>query len=106
MREAYEAWKALGIDPDRIFSRLAALPRRDRAAAAVDDLAVAKKAAKAIMAANHPDKGGDAARFRDANDAMMSLEAHVDRFVKSLKEAEERAAEKAARRPVYIKIGP
>lgn len=105
MRSDSDAWKILGIDPEPIYARLAALPRSARAAAARADLIAARKAAKVLMAANHPDKGGDPNRFKEVNDSLISLEAHVEGFARAVEESEARRTERSENRPVFIKIG-
>ena len=105
MRSDSDAWRVLGMDPESIYARLAAVPRAARAAAARADLVVARKAAKALMAASHPDKGGSPDRFKEVNDALISLEAHVEGFARAVEESEARRAERLESRPVFIKIG-
>lgn len=102
---AAEAWAVLGKDPAAVFARLAALPRSSRAAAAEQDLAEARKLAKTMMAAHHPDRGGDPEKFRRVNDALASIEAHTADFIKRITEAEQGDGTPQKRRSVFIKFG-
>jgi hypothetical protein len=105
MMDAQEAWRVLGKDPAVIFGRLASLPRSSRVAAARQDLEDAKKVAKSLMKDLHPDKGNDGKLFVRVNEAIMSIEAHVEDFAKKVEEAELREAERMEKRDVFIKIG-
>ena len=102
---ARDAWLVLGRDPEDVFRRLSALPRGERVDAARADLAEARRAAKALMAAHHPDRGGDPEKFRRVNSALISLEAHTEDFARKVKEADEEAERRQERRPVFIKLG-
>lgn len=102
---ARDAWLVLGKDPEAVFRRLAGLPRGERVSAARADLAEARKLAKALMAAHHPDRGGDADKFRMVNSAMISIESHTEDFARKVREADEEAERRQERRPVFIKLG-
>ncbi len=105
MISAQEAWTVLGFRAEEVFSRLQKLDRSLRVAAAKEDLEMARKAARKLLALHHPDTGGDPARFKRVNEAVQTLEKHVEDFETRMKEVDKRAEERLESRPVFIKVG-
>ncbi len=105
MISAKEAWTVLGFRAEEVFSRLQKLDRSLRVAAAKEDLEMARKAAKKLLALYHPDTGGDPERFKRINEAVQTLEKSVEDFEGRMKEVEKKAEERLEKRSVFIKIG-
>src|SRR5512135_3172187 len=98
------AWTTLGFDAREVISKLARLPRSERVEAARQELEMARKSAKRLLAAHHPDRGGDPQKFNRVQEALQALELHTDEFAKRMAEADKENEEKAAKRP-FIKFG-
>lgn len=101
---AVEAWKILGKEPQKIFARLASIPKINRQSAVTEDIIEARKLAKALMAIHHPDIGGDPKVFRRVNDAIMSLEICTEDYIQKLLKSQEKEEIKNMNRPVFIKL--
>lgn len=98
-----EAWRELGFDPDGIASTISRQPRSRRVEAAEKLAEAGRKAAKKLFFVNHPDRGGDPARFKRIQEAVKVIEAKTAEFRETVAELERRAAERAEKGP-FIEI--
>jgi hypothetical protein len=96
------AWTTLGFDAQEVLSKLSRLPRAQRVEAAKQELEAARKSAKRLLSAHHPDRGGDPEKFKRVQQAMQALETHTEEFALRMAEADKIEEEKL-KRP-YIKI--
>jgi hypothetical protein len=97
------AWTTLGFDAQEIISKLSRLPRSQRVDAARQELETARKSAKRLLAAHHPDRGGDPKKFKRVQQALQALEEHTEEFARRMAATDKEDEEKAAKRP-FIKI--
>lgn len=74
------AWKILGRSPDDVFKSIKNKPLHGKIEQAKSELEMAKQLAKFLMIKHHPDKGGDAEKFKRVQQALFSLEQHTERF--------------------------
>lgn len=85
-----EAWAVLGRDIGRVKASIRGVDPDRRAEVAERALEVARKEAKKIMRANHPDRHPGSASlkaFKDANEALQIVELHTEEFKRKLREA-------------------
>lgn len=89
-----EAMNIIGIPPSSYFNRMASLTRKEQMDEASQMLTEARKKAKVLMAKHHPDRGGDAEKFKKVNSAMQLIESQTETFIarlnKIVAESEER----------------
>jgi hypothetical protein len=98
------AWTTLGFDAQEVLLKLVRVPRTRRVEAARQELEAARKSAKRLLAAHHPDTGGDPEKFKRIGAALQALEEHTEEFARRMAEVEKADEEKAAKRP-FIKLG-
>lgn len=98
------AWTTLGFDAQVVISKLARVPKVQRVAAARQELEIAKKSAKRLLAAHHPDTGGDPEKFKRIVEALQALENHTEEFARRMSEVEKADEERLSKRP-FIKLG-
>lgn len=98
------AWTTLGFDAQEVFSKLSRVPRAQRVEAAFRELEDAKKSAKRLLAAHHPDTGGDPEKFKRVIAALQALEKHTADFAMKMEEVQKAEEEKASKHP-FIKLG-
>lgn len=97
--------RLLSISPDMFFAKMSLLTRKERIEYAKNMLVEAKKQAKLLMAKYHPDRGGDAEKFKEINSALQNIEKETEAFIEKMNkiiiDAESRDAQKTK-----IIIGP
>ena len=98
------AWTTLGFDAQEVLTRLSRLPRSQRVEAARNACEEARKSAKRLLSAHHPDRGGDPEKFKRVQQALQALEQHTEEFARRMAETDKEDEEKAAKRP-FIKFG-
>ena len=98
------AWTTLGFDVQQVMTKLAKVPRSQRVEAARQELEAARKSAKRLLAAHHPDTGGDPDKFKRITEALQSIEAHTEAFAQKMAEVDSLDEERASKRP-FIKFG-
>ena len=98
-----EAWIALGFDFQNIITKLAQTPLNQRVEAANQELEDARKAARKLLIAHHPDQGGDPEKFKRVNSALQAIEAHTAAFAKKMAERNDKDEEDASKQP-FIKF--
>lgn len=98
-----EAWACLGRDPGDVFRRIASHPTLDgRLQEAERALEEARKLARAMMAANHPDRGGDTAMFLKAQGALKAIEQSTESFRDTVARKKAEAELRAERKGTFI----
>ena len=98
------AWTTLGFDAQKVILKLTKVPRSQRVAAAREELEDAKKAAKQLLFAHHPDRGGDPEKFKRIGEALQAIEQETEAFAKKMAEIDVLDEERASKRP-FIKFG-
>jgi hypothetical protein len=95
------AWTTLGFDAQEVVSKLSRLPRSQRVDAARQELEAARKSAKRLLAAHHPDRGGDPEKFKRVKEALETIERETEVFAQKMAEMD--TAEETSKRP-FIKF--
>jgi predicted transcriptional regulator len=97
------AWTTLGFDAQAVILKLVKTPRAQRVEAARQELEDAKKAAKRLFAAHHPDTGGDPEKFKRIAEALRTIETETEEFARKMIAVQASDEERASKRP-FIRL--
>jgi hypothetical protein len=97
------AWTTLGFDSREVIQKLFRVPRAQRVEAAREALEDAKKSAKRLLGAHHPDTGGDPEKFRRVKEALETIERETEVFAQKMAALGTAEEEMASKRP-FIKF--
>jgi hypothetical protein len=97
------AWTTLGFDSGEVILKLTRVPRAQRVTAAREELEAARKSAKRLLGAHHPDTGGDPEKFKRVMEALQTIERETEAFAQKMAELDVAEEEMASKRP-FIKL--
>jgi hypothetical protein len=100
-----QAWEELGYNPQDVFVSIKACPLSSRGQEAERLLGKARKEAKKLLAAYHPDRAsGNQERFLLVSEALKIIESETVSLLESIKEILEEREKKREKNAVFIDI--